>query len=343
MDATTISEIAERAVSEPRLPDGRYVELPDRGRTFVREVAGPAGAPVVVLLHGWTATADLNWFAAFEPLGEHYRVIALDHRGHGRGLRCDDPFALEHCADDVAALLDVLGIERCTLVGYSMGGPIAQLVWQRHRRLVDGLVLCATSSVFNASAREHLLFQILESTSAAARRSRVCPVVERLGRVVAAARARRRFNLTWVVEQVARHQWTALLEAGRALGRFDSRAWIGQVDVPVAVVVTLLDEVVAPARQLGLAAAITGATVHPVASGHSASFHAAPEFLPRLLEACRSIVERLDHAVPAAPPSPVAAGGARHWWRAPRPTHDPARGSGDGHDRRGHGVLQLAA
>ncbi|MFM7890740.1 MAG: alpha/beta hydrolase, partial [Actinomycetota bacterium] len=51
-------------------PQGHEVELIGRGRTFVREVAGPRGAPTVILLHGWTATADLNWFTCFEPLGE---------------------------------------------------------------------------------------------------------------------------------------------------------------------------------------------------------------------------------------------------------------------------------
>src|SRR5215204_3695897 len=104
----------------PWLPPGRDVWLPGRGRTFVRELAGPPGAPVVVLLHGWTATADLNWFACFRPLAEHYRVIALDHRGHGRGLRSTGPFSLEQCADDVAALAAVLGIDRIVPVGYSM-------------------------------------------------------------------------------------------------------------------------------------------------------------------------------------------------------------------------------
>ena len=88
----------------PALPPGRNVALPGRGTTFVRELAGPEGAPTLLLLHGWTATADLNWFACFEPLAEHFRVVALDHRGHGRGLRGDDPFRLEDCADDAAAL-----------------------------------------------------------------------------------------------------------------------------------------------------------------------------------------------------------------------------------------------
>ena len=118
----------------PWLPPGRYVWLPGRGRTFVRELAGPPGAPVLVLLHGWTATADLNWYACFAPLAEHFRVVAIDHRGHGRGLRSAEPFRLEQCADDVAALARELGIDRFVPVGYSMGGPIAQLIWQRHRR-----------------------------------------------------------------------------------------------------------------------------------------------------------------------------------------------------------------
>ncbi|MET0578619.1 MAG: alpha/beta fold hydrolase, partial [Ilumatobacteraceae bacterium] len=71
---------------------------------LLREVPGPPGAPVVVLLHGWTATADLNFHTCYEALGEHYRVLAFDHRGHGRGIRSRRKFRLEDCADDVAAM-----------------------------------------------------------------------------------------------------------------------------------------------------------------------------------------------------------------------------------------------
>ena len=85
----------------PTLPPGRPVHLPGRGDTFVRESSGPVGAPTVVLLHGWTATADLNWHHSFETLARHYRVIAVDHRGHGRGLRTDGAFSLTECADDL--------------------------------------------------------------------------------------------------------------------------------------------------------------------------------------------------------------------------------------------------
>src|SRR5690606_5350054 len=122
--------------------------LAERGPLFVRDIAGPPGAPTVVLLHGWTASADLNWFTCYQPLSEHVRIVAFDHRGHGRGLRSRRTFRLEDCADDVAAVADELGIESFVPVGYSMGGPVAQLLWQRHRARVDGLVLCATAPYF---------------------------------------------------------------------------------------------------------------------------------------------------------------------------------------------------
>ena len=51
---------------------------------------------------------------------------------------------LADCADDMAALIDELGTGPVIAVGYSMGGPIAQLLWKRHPEKVAGLVLCAT-------------------------------------------------------------------------------------------------------------------------------------------------------------------------------------------------------
>ena len=105
-------------------------------------------APTVVLLHGLLATADLNWSGSYAALTQHFRVVALDHRGHGRGIRSRGTFRLEDCADDVAAVADVLDLPTFVPVGYSMGGPIAQLMWRRHPDRVEGLVLCATSHNF---------------------------------------------------------------------------------------------------------------------------------------------------------------------------------------------------
>src|SRR5205807_10199059 len=150
-------------------PPGRTVEVPGRGDTFVYEMDGPPDAPVLFLIHGLVATTQLNWFPAFPVLADRYRVVATDLRGHGRGFPAGNRFRLSDCADDLAAVADVLGIERFIPVGYSLGGPVAQLVWHRHRDRVEGLVLCATSRNFGGTLQERLFYRLLPALSAAIR------------------------------------------------------------------------------------------------------------------------------------------------------------------------------
>jgi 3-oxoadipate enol-lactonase len=275
----------------PPLPPGRIVTLPGRGRTFVRQLPGPPGAATVVLLHGWTANADLNWFTSYEALGRRYRVVALDHRGHGRGIRSRHPFRLRDCADDVAALVAELRCGPVVAVGYSMGGPVAQLLWRRHPEAVRGLVLCATARTFAGSAEERFGFLAMGGAALA---SRAVPTAARrlLARRFVGTRTDDGSVEAWVVGELHRNDWTKVLEAGNALGRFDSRPWIGEVDVPTAVVATMADGVVHPARQLALARSIPGATLHEVAGDHTACVTATRQFLPALLDACASVVDR---------------------------------------------------
>src|ERR1022692_2941825 len=103
-------------------PLTRLVELPGRGTTRVWECAGPQGAETLVLIHGVTFTAELNWGRLFAPLAQHFRVVAADLPGHGDGIRVGSRFRLEDCADDVATLAGVLGVAKFVAVGYSMGG-----------------------------------------------------------------------------------------------------------------------------------------------------------------------------------------------------------------------------
>lgn len=274
----------------PPLPPGRYLDLPGRGTTFVRDLAGPEGAPTLLLLHGWTATGDLNFFTVLPELAGRYRVVTIDHRGHGRGIRSRDRFRLEDCADDAAAALEALGIDSAVVVGYSMGGPIAQLVWRRHRGAVDGLVLCATSRNFAGSPMARLWFGLFPPFALAAR---VAPTGVR-SRAFAGFLARRNGSMTeWARAEAALNDPIALAEAGSAIGRFTSHDWIGEVDVPTAVVVTEYDQVVPPHRQLKLAAAITGATVHRVPGQHTVCVTEPHLFSPMLRDALASVTTRI--------------------------------------------------
>ena len=84
----------------------------------------------------------------------------------------------------------------------------------------------------------------------------------------------------------------ALVEAAAAVMSFDSTDWIGGVASPSAVVVTTLDHRVAPQRQLALAEAMRGSTVHRVEADHYACMARADLFVPRFFEACRSVAMR---------------------------------------------------
>ena len=268
------------------LPAGRHVPIPGRGTTFVRDVPGPPGAPTVVLLHGLGATASLNWPGAFRALSPWFRVIALDHRGHGRGIRSPWPFRLQDCADDVVALADVLGIDQFVAVGYSMGGPVALLARRRHSSRVAGVVLCATSARFadddepSPSPLGAAIAVSLRLTPPVVRRQLAQSMVGYWGRETAMPPA--------LLDEVRRHDPAAIIEAARAVRRFDARSWVGRLGCPAASVVTERDRFVPVHWQLELAHA-AGATVHRVPADHDVAVRAPARFLPALIDACRSV------------------------------------------------------
>jgi len=273
----------------------------------VRDLPGPTpDAPTVLLLHGWTVTADLNWWTSYRALQQRFRVLAMDHRGHGRGIRSRRPFRLEDCADDAAALCEALGIDRVVACGYSMGGPVAQLLWRRHRDLVAGLVLCATGRRFGSDPQRARIFAItLLGASLATRVASPLVQAHLLGRYLD-ARLGHDPQLAWAGEQLRRNDPAAVLQAGAALAGFDSRSWISEVHVPTAVVVTTLDQVVAVTRQRNLAAAIDAAVVEEVAGGHDVPVDAPELFVPALLRACTHASSGVNASVPRQPRSALS-------------------------------------
>ncbi len=269
----------------PDLPPGQTVALPGRGETFVRTIEGPPGAPTVLLLHGWFVNADLNWFHTYAPLGEHYNVVALDHRGHGRGIRSRERFRFSDVADDAAALLDVLGIATCIPVGYSLGGPVAMTMWHRHPHRIDGLVLCATASRFNITAIERAEFPLLAPL---AQTARVIPA--RLRQPVFKHLVEWRIGTTkfspWMREQILQGDPRLLLQAGRELGRFNAQGWIGEVDdeLPLSVLVVTDDTMVPAERQWALANSMPHAKVFTTTGTHDAPVLHPKRFVAPFLE-----------------------------------------------------------
>lgn len=269
-------------------PAGRHIDLDGGGAAFVRTAGHPRQhVPAVLLLHGLGATGALNWAGCFGPLSRRTQVIALDHRGHGRGPRVGNQFRLEDCADDAAAVLRTLGTGPAIVVGYSMGGPIAQLLARRHPELVAGLVLCATARDFRGHPADKVRFAMVGALALAAKFGPAA-----LAPAVVPALPGRLQPLGWSLSELRRHEPSALVAAAAALGRFSSRTWIGELDTPAAVIVHRQDRLVPARRQRRLAESLADVELFEVDTDHLGVTRDLPRFLPVLLDACTSVTRR---------------------------------------------------
>jgi pimeloyl-ACP methyl ester carboxylesterase len=120
-------------------PQGAYAQV--NGLDMYYESYG-AGRPLV-LLHGGVHTIGLSFGAMIPTLAATRRVIAVEVQGHGHTADIDREMTVPAFADDVVALLDVLGVERADLFGFSLGGSTALEIAVRYPERVDRLVLAS--------------------------------------------------------------------------------------------------------------------------------------------------------------------------------------------------------
>jgi len=260
---------------------------------FVRHIPGAPEAPTILLLHGWALSADLNWFTAYEPLAVHGRIIAVDHRGHGRGLRSEEPFTLEAAADDAAALLRHLGGAPAIVVGYSLGGSVGLLQWRRHPDTVAGLVLESTGLRWRAGLRDRVLWAGMASVEHGLRFGPPPGLMARYLRMATDQNPDLRPYVPWLRGELRRADPAAIGAAGRALGAFDARPFAGDVDVPTTVVVAGRDRVIPPKRQRHLADAIPGAETVELDAAHNGWVVRPDQLTSALGTAIASVVARL--------------------------------------------------
>jgi pimeloyl-ACP methyl ester carboxylesterase len=241
----------------PWVPEGRTAVLPGRGEVFYRRHRHPdAAAPTVLLLHGWTASADLQFFSAYRELSEHCSFVAIDHRGHGRSMRPNEPFELEDAADDAAALVLQLGLGPVILVGYSMGGPLALLFARAHPELVAGIVVQATALEWRATRNERLQWKTVRMLSPVLR-SWAYPAWLRVGlHRMAVRQPAMAMYVEWLAGEISRNSPAHLVRAGQALSRYDAVQWAAGLGVPAAMLITTKDHLVKPHKQRQLATAL---------------------------------------------------------------------------------------
>lgn len=108
---------------------------------------GPADAPVLVLSGSLGSTLQM-WRPQVAPLSERFRVLCVDHRGHGGSAVPDGPYRMADLADDVLALLDRLELGRVDWCGLSLGGMVGMYLASEHPDRIRALTLCCTSAWF---------------------------------------------------------------------------------------------------------------------------------------------------------------------------------------------------
>ena len=274
----------------PWLPPGHTMVLPGRGEVFYRyhRHANPA-APTLLLLHGWTASADLQFFTAYEALAEHYSFVAIDHRGHGRGLRSPAKFELADVADDAALLIEQLGVGPVITVGYSMGGPISLLLTQRHPQLVRALVVQATALEWRAKWYERLEWKTVHVMGPVLRSS-MFPRWMRWGirRLLGPNHPLEQY-VPWLACELSRNDTFSLVHAGQSLSRYDARVFASALGKPAASMVTTRDRLVKPRKQRALADALNAFVVE-VPDDHLASWTSPDAFAKATVQLVQHVV-----------------------------------------------------
>jgi pimeloyl-ACP methyl ester carboxylesterase len=176
--AATIA-VAAAAQGQARPPagdaikgDGRYADV--NGIKLYYEIHG-SGKPLV-LLHGGLGAIEM--FGPNLPaLAKGRQLIAVDLQGHGRTADIDRPLRIPLMADDIAALITHLGLQRSDIMGYSLGGGVALQTAIRHPEVVDRLVLVSTPFRRNGFYPD-ILAQQGQVTAAAAEAMKQTPMYQ---------------------------------------------------------------------------------------------------------------------------------------------------------------------
>lgn len=225
---------------------------------LVRE-AGPKDGRPILLIHGLSGSSLGEWYLIGQKLATDRRVIMVDQRSHGLSPEITGRFEIEDVADDLAGVLDELGVGAVDVVGYSMGGTIAQALARRRPGRVGRLVLIATFASHPDDMKWLRRMGALMTRGWERITGLGTPEV-RTGYLLGMGAVQKQ-HARWLWEETHRRDPDAGAQATFALLRFDSRPWIGKIGVPTMVIIPTEDLLVPAAWQYQLASLIPDAQV----------------------------------------------------------------------------------
>ena len=243
------------------------------GSQFHYDITG--NGPPLILVTGLAGVASY-WDANLASLSKHFTVIRYDHRGTGRSVRSEQAYSIELLTEDLVGLMDVLEIDRASIVGHSTGGAIGQVLAARYPDRVDRVVLYASWATLCPQMK--LCFELrrslLESNGPEAYHRAspiflypprfVCEEWERLERGVAAS--------------IADTTTQTILDArAEAVVSFNGLPYLPKIAAPTLVLVAKDDVLTPPIASEELARGIAGATLQVLSYGAHAVSVCEPE------------------------------------------------------------------
>jgi pimeloyl-ACP methyl ester carboxylesterase len=246
--------------------------------------------PPLLLVHGLMITGDM-FEPVIEPLAASRRVIVPDLRGHGRSRGLPPPYSAKQLASDLSRLLDHLGIDSASVLGYSHGGAIAQQLVLDHPRRCDRLVLACAYAFNMATLRERLEGHLVPLLVRALGMRRFATfVVSRGLSELAKERA------DWVVKLIADQDDSLMVAAWKEAMVFDSRRRLAEIKCPTLIIAGSNDAAVPIHHARVLHDGITSSQLVVIDGADHALVWARPDELVRVadefLERCNIPVFR---------------------------------------------------
>ncbi|HEX8456103.1 MAG TPA: alpha/beta fold hydrolase [Pyrinomonadaceae bacterium] len=247
-----------------------------RGIELAYDVAGAGGAPLV-LLHGFPFNRTL-WREQVEALQDRYRLITPDLRGHGETTATRETATMEAMAEDVAALLDELGVALAVVGGLSMGGYVALAFCRLFPQRVRALMLADTRAQADTDearlAREETATRALDEGMHAIADAMLPKLLAPSTHAEHPEIAER------VREMILKTDPRGAAAALRGMAvRRDQTQFLREIDRPVLVVVGSLDAITPPADSERMHREIRGSRLAVIeGAGHVSNMERAPEF-----------------------------------------------------------------
>lgn len=241
--------------------------VPTRDITMYYEDAGQ-GQPLV-LIRG--LGSDLQaWALQVPALAKHFRVITFDNRGAGRTGSPDKPYTIEGMADDLAFLLTALNIEKASVLGYSMGGMIAQEFALKYPNRLDKLILLATAAKADGYTRAIVESFVNIRRSNMSREQQVraqAPYVYSADLFDDADRYERAIRSN--VDNPYAQQDHAFIRQAQAVLNFDSTGRASGIKAETLIVTNSEDTLIPPRNGEALSKLISGSKLVTLAGGHA--------------------------------------------------------------------------